>query len=585
MTAADVDQWSQDVLPFVWNEAPPPQNEAELPGLGFALLSADTDRTQSYVFQSARLPEIRGASMLLDDLNRHRLLELLAVKGLPTGLIAPPHAKNEKGCVVYVGGGSLLALVPLNLAEELCREIETLYPRESGAATITAVFHPITVAEIRGQWPAHFRAIDLAALTPDQQARVQLGKRNSDHPLQNFMRRQTLLLRARKQSKTAVPHFETSPFARVCNSCARRPATNVEDGLPGEGPRYLCQVCYANGRRGRHEKSEWHRRWEDWCQDTKGEYRQAPQVEDLSVIGKASDRYIGYIHADGNGIGHFLEQAHTLPAYSQRSQALAQATETAVFEAIYAHLRQQNQTTAPFEIITIGGDDVLLIVPAYAALPLARDICRGFSDQLAARLKLDNPPTMSAGVVIAQESNPIYFVHELSHQLLKSAKKGTHKKETGCLDYMVLKSQSTVAATLKDVRHSPYLRLESKLDNERAFLTGRPYTLDEAAGLWESVQRLKQINFSPGQLHQIRREFGNGRFPAIFYYLYQRARLGDADRKALQAIEEDWGMVTAHNGAPPWRAAPKKAKDGFDEYDTPFVDMLDLLPFAPERKK
>lgn len=576
-------RWRLEVLPFVWNEAPPPQNEADLPGQGFALLSADTDRTQSYVFQSARLPEIRGASMLLDDLNRDKLLELLAVKGLPTGLIAPLNAENEKGCVVYVGGGSLLALVPLNLAEELCREIETLYPQASGAATITAVFQPITVAEIRGLWPSFFQPTDTTALTPAQQARFILGQ--FDRPLQNFMRRQTLQLRRRKQSRTAVPHFETSPYARICNSCARRPAVDVEDGLPGEGPRYLCRVCYDNGQRGRPSKSYWHRAWEDWCWDTKGERWHVPEVKDLSAIGAVASRYVGYVHADGNSIGHFLEQTDTLSAYSQRSQALAQATETAVFEAIYTHLRQQNQTTAPFEIITIGGDDVLLIAPAYAALPLARDICQGFSDQLAARLDLDKPPTMSAGVVIAQENNPIYFVHELSHQLLKSAKKGTHKKETGCLDYMVLKSQSTVATTLKEVRRSRYLRLESEADKERAFLTGRPYTLDEVARLLVGTERLKEIGFSPAQLHQMRREFSSGRFPAIFYYLYQRTRLGDANRKALRAIEGDWGMTAPHHGAPPWRAAPEKAKDGFDEYDTPFIDMLNLLPFVQERRK
>ncbi len=99
------------------------------------------------------------------------------------------------------------------------------------------------------------------------------------------------------------------------------------------------------------------------------------------------------------------------------------------------------------------------------------------------------------------------------------------------------------------------------------------------------TERLKEISFSPGQLHQMRREFSSGRFPAIFYYLYQRARLGDLNRQALKAIEADWGMIAAHGGAPPWRAAPGKAKDGFDEYDTPFVDMLNLLPFVSGRKK
>lgn len=585
MNQEEINQWQRQVLwPFVNGEPLPPS----LPYGGLALLSADTDRTQSYVFQSARLPEIRGASMLLDDLNREQLLRILSDKGLPTGLIAPLKEEEEKGCVVYVGGGSLLALVPHDLAVNLCQEIETLYPRESGTATITAVAQPITVAEARGQWPTHFRPINPATLTPEQQLRVQLGKLRSndpdDSPLQIFMRRQTVLLRGRKQNKQLVPHIETNPYARTCNSCGRRPATSIEDGIPGEGPRYLCHICYHNGRLGRSGKSQWHLRWETWCRREKRELWQIPEVKDLATIGKASNRYIGYIYADGNSIGRFLEQAETLPQYSRLSQALTKAAEQAVFEAIYTHLRQKNNTTAPFEIITIGGDDVLLIVPANIALPLARDICQQFSEQLKILLALDNSPTMSAGVVVAQENNPIYFVHELSRQLLKNAKRKTQRQKTGCLDYQVLKSQSTVATALKDVRRSPYLCLEVEADKERALLTGRPYTLQEMTHLWQGTQRLKQINFAPGQLHQMRREFSNGRFPALFYYLYQKARLSDANRQALQEIEVGWDMISTQKGAAPWRAIPGKGKDGYQEYDTPFLDMLELLQFVPDKE-
>lgn len=75
-------------------------------GGGFALLSADSDHTQSYVFQTARLTEIRGASMRLDALNwseettpfnnpPQNLRDILHKHGLSTALITA----DSPGCV------------------------------------------------------------------------------------------------------------------------------------------------------------------------------------------------------------------------------------------------------------------------------------------------------------------------------------------------------------------------------------------------------------------------------------------------------------------------------------------------------
>jgi len=187
--------------------------------------------------------------------------------------------------------------------------------------------------------------------------------------------------------------------------------------------------------------------------------------------------------------------------------------------------------------------------------------------------------TMSAGVVLAQQSNPIYFLHDLSTELLKSAKRGTQKNKTGCLDYMVLKSQSTLAARLKDVRNSTYLTVSQEQDMERCRLTGRPYTLAEIDRLLTGAERIKALNLSPGQLHRMRVEFRNGRFAGLFYYLYQRARLQERGITALADIEADWGMVEEKKKAPPWRALGR-ANDGYLEFDTPLLDMLALLAFV-----
>ena len=87
-----------------------------------ALLSADTDRTQDYVFESARLPEIRGASRQLDALNQQ----------------CGKRIEEKGGTVILADGGGLLAWVPPEQADGLVAEIETLYPEQTTVATITA---------------------------------------------------------------------------------------------------------------------------------------------------------------------------------------------------------------------------------------------------------------------------------------------------------------------------------------------------------------------------------------------------------------------------------------------------------------
>lgn len=571
-------EWQQQVLlPAIRPEMPLPPDESPLPGGGLALFSADTDRTQQFVFQSSRLPEIRGASMRLDDLNRRGLPRVLAQHHLSVNPITHP---DKPGCLIYCGGGSLLALIPLDLAETLVQAIERLYPRTTDTATITAVYRPITIAAARGLLPAALQAEALrqrqATLSPEMRAR--LADSASLTAVQRLMRQQGLALQYRKKAKATLPHVETDPHARLCQSCGRRPAISILSGIPDEQPRYLCSVCHQNDRHGRNNKSAWNERFVTWVWEKHGVSLEAPTANDLQTIGQHSRRYIGYIYADGNSIGKLLERAGSLAEYSRISQKLAEATETAVYAALYDHLHQDGDVL-PFEIITIGGDDVLLIVPAHAALPIARDICAYFGAEMAAPSGESGGPSMSAGVAIAQESNPITFSHDLAGQLLKSAKKATQKRGGAHLDFMVLKSQSTLAANLTDVRQSPYLCVEQELTKERCLLTARPYALAEMDRLLQNAQALRQIHFAPGQLHQMRREFQNGRFPALFFYLYQRARYSQDHARLLRDIEATWGMIEPQ-GAPPWIALPELAADGYREFTTPWLDILELREFV-----
>src|SRR5205085_9900442 len=136
----------------------------------------------------------------------------------------------------------------------------------------------------------------------------------------------------------------------------------------------------------------------------------------------------------------------------------------------------------PFETLGIGGDDLILIVPAHVALPLACDIAgeveRGLLESDPAfeqprddgdgptynwaevqRCRGEAPPrqckvSLSAGVVIADSHTPIFYLEQLAGQLLKSAKRRAkslrQRREYfgGTLDFISLKSVTTLSGTI-----------------------------------------------------------------------------------------------------------------------------------------
>lgn len=589
MEKVDVQQWVDQLLhPALagqQNLGPP----EKWPGKGLALLSADTDHTQSFVFQSPRLTEIRGASMRLDQLNM-MLPDLLFEKwGLPSATILA----ESPGCIVYNGGGGMMALVPLALAPAICEAIEASYPQQTDTATITAVYQPITPEEVQGiphKVAANILRQQVQPLPREQQERVcasydvqtveELTQTAVDkiQGIPRLIRQQTALLQQRKQAKPFLPLVEASPFARRCQSCGRRPSTRHMQINEAEAVSFLCNVCYQNHKEGIQGRSYWQTEFQKW-------YKKEIEVfhnNDLSDIGEDSEkpRYVGYIYTDGNKIGRLLERATSLIDFAELSEKLTKAMRTAVFQGLANHIIQNNRALR-FEIITIGGDDAILIVPAHVSLPVAQDICRIFAEELKA-LNPNDPPGMSAGVVLAQESNPIYFLNDLAKQLLKNAKRGSHLTKTAepGLDFMVLKSQSTVAVDLNDVRNSPYFRVEVK-DEERCYLTGRPYPLAQVGQLWQQATQVRDVSFAPGQLHQMRQAFQQGRFPAIFHYLYQTARFNANHRQLFDTIEKAWALAKDdERSAPPWRALPL-GPDGLRQYDTPILDLLELREFVP----
>ena len=206
------------------------------------------------------------------------------------------------------------------------------------------------------------------------------------------------------------------------------------------------------------------------------------EAQTVGEIGNASDpdRYIGYVYADGNNMGGYIQSIKTPKAYRQFSEDVSRITEESVYEALAQHLtahqlqgltdpdpyHENGEWIHPFEIITVGGDDVFLIVPADKALQIAQTIGEVFERKLAEKSEYHIPfnpqpqiihryqPTaaspsksclsMSTGVLITAEDTPILYAENLTGQLLKSAKETAKQLKRrgyygGTIDFLVLK--------------------------------------------------------------------------------------------------------------------------------------------------
>ena len=281
-------------------------------------------------------------------------------------------------------------------------------------------------------------------------------------------------------------HVETDPYQQRCESCDQRPAII-------HSPRVLCEACtrkyvvgrltkkesdtpadqggieyYLNALSGwepatRKKKGGWY--LEDWgslfkeyLRQTKKDSKyftssQTPEEvrgpQQLKTIAAASDPpgFITFIYADGNNMGGYLENVETPAQYRQFSERVFIALQQAAFDALAEHLKPTDSGILPFEIVSIGGDDLLLIVPGGKAFEVVHAIGKNFDTEFDSHAKFTETEkdklqksqryvpsewadqqnmqpafSLSLGFVIANEHTPIGFLESLADNLLKVGK-------------------------------------------------------------------------------------------------------------------------------------------------------------------
>lgn len=439
-------------------------------------LTLELKRVQTFIFEVPRLKAMLGANALIGQTMRHELPALLANQGsqLPwpaeirlqgtadDPLDRPetdasdrddPAALYQRGILARDGGHFIVLFDDKSAAERFLEQAEAVLAERLPGVLYEARIDPFPEPK---------------ELPPRQ---------------------------PRDPHETALLDL---PVLQVCQETGQGPASarNNKGYWQGESVRYRLE-------------------WGDWfykgcTQDIIGLLRPTlypdramdwQEPDDLAQL--AAGGYLALIHADGNGIGkrykswrdqaksqnEVVKEAHGEAFFHSMRVAVRRAVVTALAKTF-----TEPGGVRPYEILMLGGDDLLLACRANRAL----DFARHYADELTRYTLADGQPlTVAIGIAIAQKSYPLHRLHELAEELASSAKRLYRAlpddAKSSVIDWQVV-TQSWFADVAEARRQTERIQYQVNGQVDTLLLTGRPYRVLGAEGLDELLRDAQQLD-------------------------------------------------------------------------------------------
>ena len=456
----------------------------------------DTPSIKNYVFGTDPLNEVRGASARLDTLNRHETKKCLAEQ-----------LGKERVKCIYANGGSAQFLIHESEQADVRMACESMvqHIREQTDGEVGVVYG---IARLK----------DNTSYTDYAEA-VQIA---------HFQ------LRCQREFATSQRSAALIPLMMECDSASHLPAVDI-DNNDGD---ILSHASYEKRQHGRDARQ--HGLWPQWMEHLKAreqswpsdEYWDKLRCESLTNIGDCSswDGYIGLIYADGNGMGTIIKALNLPKTYRQFSRIVDESIREACFTALNqvceceienvrnALKNDKDFKSLPADILLLGGDDLLVALPADRSLDFAQQATETFQRLTQEKInELEDEKTraffhkqsnnegftISCGVAIAKSNYPFYLLLDLAEELLKNAKKKdslySHSEADGeaRIDFHVVAGANSYA--LAQVREETYLAKTDATDPR----TLRPLSCRQLEQLRKNVKELKVAGFPHSKLHAL----------------------------------------------------------------------------------
>lgn len=521
------------------------------------LVLFDADRIKDYVFATGRLKEIRGASEQVRRLTDYH--DSYQAPTFKEFALAPWQPGAHEGVIYASGGAGAVLFASQERAADFCAALEQAFRRETAGATLSAVWVPVGESEAAAQ----------------REAAKKLARRKASRPL-----------------------AELIPGGGPIRFCARDRLRPASLRVPDADASLLVSRATANKRlnnlryrdRANVEQSALWQAFERHLSALGQEQALKPWREaihpsqDLGTIASQTRPagYVALVYVDGDGIGKQIASAvdaDGFAGYSRFSKALAhaatEATAAALATAYASHPPEEQDDPErpgkrrrflPFEVITIGGDDVILVCTGEHGVAIASGICERFgllvADYCAAAgAPLAKPPTASAGVVIAHDSLPIVQLERRGRELLRSAK----QRDEGGVDFQIVSTPAL--AELRTVRAQDYVRLDTGL-------TARPYSHAQFTKLLSSARKLRRLQIPGSKRADLYQAASAEHIQATLGVLTVQVRMHDKERTALLESLLDMGFGPAY----PFQFDQSRKPS----YYTALLDLLELMEFVAE---
>ena len=548
-----------------------------------SLLAFDTDHIKGYVFGTSKLKEIRGASSILDFLNRQLMVN---------------KAKQSGAETIYANGGSALFLIDTDKAESLGKEIQNLYRERTGAgASITYAIQPIP--EALAQAP-DIKAVEMPEVLELLRYRLRMAK---DGQPANGPQRQSGVKDAIMQP--------SHPFLCTCTSCgvAYAEDTWLDNEDPDEPEGRYCRVCLIKRAEDTFVKNKLRDTQQAALSETTlwGRILQSLKKHNYDLSARPrrpkdfnafrdfthGKEYLGLIYADANSMGKALEEQTSL----KKLQNFARVVDDAVFNAMGYAIRQHlpvqrvgKEHLFPFDVLLIGGDDIVMVTPADKALQVAATLTEQFHQAT------ERQYTLSVSVVLAPVKYPFNLQSTLAEDALKDAKKSgsvsnvssKSKLEQSRVNFIVVTGNTSLS--YKRVYQEMHREPNTFLDEQDEFYaTMRPYTLSELLWLLEQLKKGNNQHIGRTKLHQMREAILKlNKTTTILESLALLRNWKDSERTFVKGMiehlellhkrktkkQQDKGMLF------PWYLDANNSSDDLTVYRTPLLDFIELYDFV-----
>ena len=539
----------------------------------------DTPSIKKYVFEASALKDIRGASAILDGLNRGWILSDRVGKEWKVSVDEEVAYKQQEEIYrtflenlgltlsefVYANGGSGLMIVEAENEGDLERfekELQKIYRKE----TCDAICPLMAWVEYK------------------------------EDELQKSIRDAHWKLRRKKASRRIYSAI-SNPWGKQDEEVNDRIAEKRYCQMGEE--KWISEVSYR-----RKEFSEKRRRivWREFQENIKKDFQwekigPPASLEDIAKLreGDKEDN-IAVVYADGDSMNKIIKSFTTIKEYKKFSKVIDSAVRKATFFALKETFKEElKDGTARFDIILLGGDDILIVLPSQYSADFVIKAAEKFKEEVKGKEEKDHKYSISFGISVAGSHSPFSQMVEQAEACLKSAKKKKSEskevdaKEKCFVDFHI--NRSGFYPDIHNYRDKEFIQKQEKKKEQNyqkaRKLICRPFSLKKFGDYCDAAKKLKKESVPASRLYYIAESLKEGRNRGHIGWIQGVGRAKDGQKKALCELLSCWitdrkdcsAIGTIDFSIEPWRKLTKEEaiQENLQiEYICGFHDILEI---------